>query len=75
MNKRGIIVQIFIVACALLLVGQAFYLQILDTSIPRQAINTVADEIPIYPSRGLILDRYDNIIVYNDQVYDIKVNG
>ena len=72
-NNRAIVIQIVFVLFAVVLIGNAFYLQILDESIPNRAVSTVTDNIEIFPARGLIYDRNGELLVVNDQVYDIKL--
>lgn len=72
-SNRAIVIQIVFVLFAAVLIGNAFYLQILDESIPNRAVSTVTDNIEIFPARGLIYDRNGELLVVNDQVYDIKL--
>jgi penicillin-binding protein 2 len=72
-NNRSIVIQIIFFVFAIVLIVNAFYLQVLDESIPNRAVSTVTDNIEIYPARGLIYDRNGELMVVNEQVYDIKV--
>jgi len=72
-SNRAIVIQIVFVLFAAVLIGNAFYLQILDESIPNRAVSTVTDNIEIFPARGLIYHRNGELLVVNDQVYDIKL--
>lgn len=47
-------------------------LQILETKYREQAQRTTLDKRVKYPSRGLIYDRNDNLLVVNTPIYDIK---
>ena len=72
-NNRSIVIQVIFFVFAIVLIVNAFYLQVLDESIPNRAVSTVTDNIEIYPARGLIYDRNGELMVVNEQVYDIKV--
>ena len=72
-NNRSIVIQIIFFVFAVVLIVNAFYLQVIDESIPNRAVSTVTDNIEIYPARGLIYDRNGELLVVNEQVYDIKV--
>ena len=72
-DNRSIIIQLAFIIFSIVLIGNAFYLQILDESIPNRAVSTVTDNIQIYPARGLIYDRNGELLVVNEQVYDIRV--
>lgn len=50
-----------------------FYLQVINDSYKLQAEDNVSRKIITYPSRGLIFDRNDKILVNNTPVYDIMV--
>lgn len=61
-----------IVVGAILLI-KLFFLQVIDPSYKLQARNNVVKKKTVYPSRGLILDRNQKVVVYNDPVYNINV--
>lgn len=67
------IIQSVILLAAVVLVVRLFYLQILDTSYSDRARTTAVHKYIKYPSRGLIYDRYDNLLVNNEPVYDLMV--
>jgi penicillin-binding protein 2 len=48
-------------------------LQIFDDSYIRYAQNNVLQEQTIYPARGLLMDRTNDLLVYNDNIYDLFV--
>lgn len=72
-NNRSIVIQIIFFVFAVVLIANAFYLQVIDESIPNRAVSTVTDNIELYPARGLIYDRNGELLVVNEQVYDVKV--
>ena len=62
----------------LALVGLVFLykiasLQLFTDSYLKQALRNSSSEIALYPVRGTIYDRNDQLIVYNDYVYDLAV--
>lgn len=72
-RNRQLTIQVFLVVVALLLIFKAFQLQVLDTSLQNKANAAAIDEIVLYPSRGKIYDRNQNLLVYNNPMYDLMV--
>ena len=70
-GRQNIIIGFFCV-CALLLVYKSAELQIFETKYREQARRTTLDKRISYPSRGLIYDRNDELLVVNTPIYDIK---
>lgn len=58
---------------ASLYVFRLFYLQVIDNSYKFSAENIVLRTVTQYPARGIIRDRNNNLMVYNDAVYDLMV--
>ena len=52
---------------------KASQLQIFDSTYREKARATVLDKQILYPSRGLIYDRNDQLLVLNNPMYDLKV--
>ena len=50
-----------------------FYLQVLDDSFVLSAENNATRKKIIYPNRGLIYDRNEKLMVYDDAAYDLMV--
>lgn len=50
-----------------------FYIQVVSDEYILSAENNVIRRLPIYPARGVILDRNENILVQNEPVYDLMV--
>lgn len=50
-----------------------FYIQVISDEYILSAENNVIRRLPIYPARGVILDRNKNILVQNEPVYDLMV--
>jgi penicillin-binding protein 2 len=72
-KDRNIIIRLLFSAAALLLTGRAMQLQVLDDTYMRRADATTIESIVSYPSRGLIYDRYEKLMVHNTPVFDLMV--
>ncbi|MBL7788068.1 MAG: penicillin-binding protein 2 [Chitinophagales bacterium] len=72
-NIRQIVVQGIFVVIGLLLLIRLFFMQVMDTSYVAMARNNAVREISSYPSRGLIYDRNDTLLVNNEPVYDLMI--
>lgn len=71
-NRERYIQGLFLVA-SLMLIIQAMRLQVLDSDFRNKADATAIDKYTLYPSRGLIYDRNEQLLVYNDPMYDLMV--
>ena len=63
---------LFILA-TLVLLFQALQLQVLDNPYRKRGETIAVDKITTYPSRGLIYDRNQKLMVSNDAMYDLMV--
>ncbi len=70
--KQRILIGVFIFI-AFIYVIRLLMLQIFDDSYIRYAQNNVLQEQTIYPARGLLMDRTNDLLVYNDNIYDLFV--
>jgi len=71
-NRYRIITYIiFVVAFVYLL--RLFQLQVLDSSYKESAEKNALRRITEHPARGLVYDRNDSLLVYNDAAYDLMV--
>ncbi len=70
-HQRQFIIQGVVIAASLALVLKFFYLQVLNTSYQQQ--QSARQALTIYPSRGLIYDRFEKELVNNDATYDLMV--
>lgn len=61
---------IFVVIAYLLLL---FNLQVIDQSTKDQAAGNAIIKQTIYPARGLIYDRNDSLLVYNQPIYEVMM--
>ncbi len=71
-NARIVIPGIFTLVVLVYLL-RLFFLQVIDDSYKLSASNNVLRYITEYPARGLIYDRNDSLLVYNEAVYDLMV--
>lgn len=71
-NRHPIILGLFILATLVLLL-QALQLQVLDNPYRKKGETIAVDKITTYPSRGLIFDRNQKLMVSNDAMYDLMV--
>lgn len=71
LEKRKFVIGGFIVAIVLIYIIRLVQLQVLDSSYKANADNNAFMEKVIYPSRGLIYDRNDSLVVYNSPEYDL----
>jgi penicillin-binding protein 2 len=71
--KRQRNIQIVIIAASLGLILRAAQLQLFDRSYQRSAEATTIHRLTAYPSRGLVFDRNNKLIVNNNAMYDLMV--
>lgn len=72
-NQRPIQIRWVFIIAALLLIFKAGQLQLWDSSFRMKADAATIGEYVMYPSRGLIYDRNDSLLVNNDYIYDLMV--
>lgn len=70
---RGKSLVIGLLVVASIILGKLFYIQIIDDKYKINASNNSMVYDIIYPTRGIIYDRNDKIIVSNKVTYDILV--
>jgi penicillin-binding protein 2 len=56
---RKFVVQGIFIALTVVLITRLFYIQVISDEYILSAENNVIRRLPIYPARGVILDRYD----------------
>jgi penicillin-binding protein 2 len=71
--KRQRDIQVVIVAAAAALILRALYMQVIDDTYRRAADATAIYRMTAYPSRGLVFDRNQKLIVNNNAMYDLMV--
>ena len=70
---RKFVVQGIFIAAAIILLVRLFYIQVISDEYLLSAENNVIRRLPIYPARGVILDRNEHILVQNEPVYDLMI--
>lgn len=71
-SRSGYIQMLFIFA-ALILIGKAMHLQLLNKSFRAEAEAVAIENYVKYPSRGMIYDRNSKLLVHNNPMYDLLV--
>lgn len=72
-SERKYIVGVIILVVALIFVVRLFYLQVIDSSYKLSAENNSKRIDFEYPARGLIYDRNNKLLVYNQPAYDLMI--
>ena len=73
MNDRRYIIQFVIILVASIYLIKLFFIQIIDDTYKSAAESNIIRRKIEYPSRGLIFDRNQKLIVNNSPVYDLMV--
>ena len=73
LEKRKYIIGGFIIVVALIYIIRLFALQIVDDNYRLSAEGNAFLKKAQYPSRGLIYDRENRLIVYNQSAYDVMM--
>ncbi len=71
-DRKYVIIVIFL-SVGLIFIFRLFYLQIIDESYVVSANRNALRFMTHYPARGLIYDRNEKLLVYNEAVYDLMV--
>ena len=73
LEKRKYVVGGFLLVIAVIYVARLFALQISDSKYKDYADNNAFLKKTVYPSRGLIYDRNDSLVVFNQPAYDVMM--
>jgi penicillin-binding protein 2 len=71
-DRKYIIIGFFLLI-GLIYLARLFYVQILVDKYILSANNNVLRYVTQYPARGLVFDRYGELLVYNEAAYDLMV--
>lgn len=71
LEKRKFVIAGFIIVIVCIYITRLFILQVGDSTYKENADSNAFIERVIYPSRGLIYDRNDSLVVYNQPAYDL----
>lgn len=72
-RARQLTIQIIFIIAALALVSRAAYLQVFNKEQQNRAKYAAISRQVLYPSRGIMYDRKNHRLVYNDPMYDLMV--
>jgi penicillin-binding protein 2 len=72
-SNRKYVIGGMVLIVAAVFVLRLFYIQVLDKSYQLSSNNNSRLRVVEYPGRGMIFDRYGNVMVYNEAVYDLLV--
>ncbi|NUO02132.1 MAG: penicillin-binding protein 2 [Saprospiraceae bacterium] len=72
-RTRQFTIQIIFIAVALMLVSKAAHLQIFNKEQQTRAKFAAISRQVLYPARGIMYDRNNERLVYNDPMYDLMV--
>lgn len=73
LEKRKYVIGGFLCLIVLIYIVRLFSLQVLDTKYKANAESNALLERIIYPARGLIYDRNDKLVVFNQPAYDVML--
>ncbi len=73
LEKRKFVIGGFILVIVVIYIARLVQLQVLDNTYKANADNNAFMEKIIYPSRGLIYDRNEKLVVYNAPEYDLMI--
>ena len=71
LEKRKFVIGGFIVVIVVIYIVRLFNLQVMDSAYKENADSNAFLKKTIYPSRGLIYDRNDSLVVFNQPAYDL----
>jgi len=71
--RRAFVMRGIVITIASILIMRLFYLQVIDKSTEDKADRNALYRQTVYPSRGLIYDRNDSLLVFNQSVYDVML--
>jgi penicillin-binding protein 2 len=70
---RSLVVAVSIGVIAMVLLGKLFLIQVADDSYLRKAERNAIQRVVDHPYRGLVYDRNNALMVFNDPVFDLMV--
>ncbi len=73
LEKRRWVIGGFILVIAVIYLVRLFNLQVLDDKYKDYADSNAFLRKAVYPSRGIIYDRNDRLVVYNQPAYDVMI--
>ena len=72
-QSRSRIIRLIFLVVFVVIVGQLFYLQIVEGKYQQLAMDNAVYPKIVYPERGIIYDRKGKAILHNTRIYDLMV--
>lgn len=72
-QSRSRIIRLIFLVTFLVIIGQLFYLQVIEGKYKQLAMNQAVSPKIVYPERGIIFDRKGKAILNNTIAYDLMV--
>lgn len=72
-SDRKFVIGGIIILVSFIFIIRIFYLQIIDDSYKMSSENNSQRQVTQYPARGVITDRKNKILVYNEAAYDLMI--
>jgi len=72
-TNRKYVVGGIVLTVTFIFMLRLFYIQVIDKSYQLSSNNNSRLRVVEYPGRGMMLDRYGKILVYNEPVYDLMM--
>lgn len=73
LESRQYTIGLIFLSVGLIFLIRLFYIQVIDTHYKLDADNNARRTVIKYPARGLIVDRNDKLLVYNEAAYDLMI--
>ena len=73
-SNRNLSLMVAVIVIGVVFAARLFYLQVVDTSYVEFADANSKKILTIHPNRGLIYDRNNKLIAYNDNFYDLMIS-
>jgi penicillin-binding protein 2 len=73
LESRRIVIALIFLSVASIFLIRLFYVQVVDDHYKLDANNNVLRHIIKYPARGLVYDRNNELLVFNEAAYDLMV--
>jgi len=70
---RNALLYLLVIITGLLFVGRLFYLQVVEDSFKHQSESNAYKRMRVYPERGHVYDRNQQLLVANQPSYDLMV--
>jgi len=72
-SNRQLTIQTIFAIAAVVLIFKAMQLQLLDNKYRSETSVSAVDKFTTYPPRGVIYDRNEELLVYNNPMYDLML--